>query len=149
MRRHRAQRVRRAGRVVATDLAVQRTDDQAIAAQQPDQQPPNRVVLHAVTSDRTRARQRVRSVESSAYDAVAEAGSALTTSAAEPGSDETCSRARCRSRRFTRLRTTALPTALLTTKPIRGPGSPTEASTPSARWTTTVRLPDRRPTRTA
>ena len=145
---HAAECVRRAGRVVAADLAVERADQQSVRTQEPDEQPSDRVVPHAVTSDRTRARQRARSAESSPLDAVADAGSARTTSTAEPGSDETCSRARCRSRRFTRLRTTALPTALLTTKPIRGSEVPADGSLASARWTTSVRLPDRRPTRT-
>ena len=42
----------------------------------------------------------------------------------------TCSRARCRSRRFTRLRTTALPTALLTTNPTRGRVAPASVGRP-------------------
>ena len=49
-----------------------------------------------------------------------QAGSARTTSAARPGSSSSaarCSRVRCRSRLFTRLRVAALPTALPTVNP--------------------------------
>ena len=72
------------------------------------------------------------------------AGSARITSTQEPGSDVSRSRARWRSLRFTRLRATAFPTALLTT-------NPTCASPSSIRWrcTTSVRDPAREPDRTA
>ncbi len=119
--------------MVATDLTVERTDHRAVGAQQHHQDE-----LHGST----RPTQRARSTRSSSYDDVAAAGSARTTSTAEPGSTPTCSRARCRRRRFTRLRTTALPTALLTTSPIRAGSSPSPAV---PRWTTRVREPDRRP----
>ena len=77
-------------------------------------------------------------------DAAAAAGSARTTSTAEPGSDARCSRTRCRSRRCTRLRVTALPTALLTTKPTRGLGR-RRLGLAGGRpgWATPARRPDR------
>ncbi len=133
------ERVGRAGRVIAAHLAVERADQRAVGTQEPDQR-----IFHDVTL----VRQRRRSASSSAEDADDDAGSARTTSTAEPGSPASagrCSRVRCRSRRFTRLRTTALPTALLTTKP-------TSAGWPGARtsrWTTRVLEPQRRPERTA
>ena len=131
------ERIGRAGGVIAAHLAVQRTDHRAVRLEETDQQE-----FHDVTL----VRQRRRSASSSAEVAVADAGSARTTSTAEPGSPASagrCSRVRCRSRRFTRLRTTALPTALLTTKPTRAgcPGGWT------SRWTTRVRDPQRRPDR--
>src|ERR1700752_280015 len=60
--------------------------------------------------------------------------------------------ARCRSLRFTLLRSTALPTALLTTKPTVGGvenAAPAGASAASgtSRWTTSARVPPRRPDR--
>lgn len=59
-----------------------------------------------------------------------------------PGSVGSSSAARCRNRRFTRLRTTAFPTALDTTKPTR------VEPVPQRPWTTRVGLPARTPCRT-
>lgn len=130
---HRLERVGRAGGVIAADLPVERADHRTVGAQESHE-----YELHGST----RPTQCARSTRSSSYDDDAAAGSARTTSTAEPGSTARCSRARCRRRRFTRLRTTALPTALLTTSPTRA-GASSSATDP--RWTTTVREPDRRP----
>lgn len=124
--------------MIAAHLAVQRADQRAIHLEESDQQRSHSVTL---------VRQRRRSASSSAEVALAVAGSARITSTADPGSPVStgrCCRVRCRSRRFTRLRITALPTALLTTKPTRAdcPGAWT------SRCTTTVREPQRRPART-
>jgi hypothetical protein len=67
-----------------------------------------------------------------AESAVAEAGNARTTSRVPGGSWSRRSRSTCRSRRVTRCRTTDPPTALLTTKPTRGPGWPPAGEEPSA-----------------
>lgn len=99
-----------------------------------------------------------------AESAVAEPGRARMTTRDPGGSVDTRPRIRCRRRRATRCRTTEPPTALLTTKPIRGPGGRTAGSvvgsvegsvvgstTPgSARSTciTTSLRPIRRPRRT-
>jgi hypothetical protein len=129
------ERVGRAGRVVAADLAVERADQETVGLEERDQE-----VLHRST----RFRQRSRSSPSSDQVASAAAGSARITSTHEPGSDVSRSRARWRSLRFTRLRATAFPTALLTT-------NPTRASPSSIRWrcTAIVRDPAREPDRTA
>ena len=98
----------------------------------------------------TRSAYGARSAPRDAYDASAAAGSARTTSAARPGSPSSaarCSRVRCRSRLFTRLRVAALPTALLTVNPtcvrrrLRRPGPPRGGPRGS-------REPARRPWRT-
>ena len=63
----------------------------------------------------------------------------------------TCARARCRSRRLTRLRVTAFPSAPLTTNPMRGPERPTPIASETtssgtcAAWTTSVGRLTRRP----
>ncbi len=139
---HRLEGVGRTGRVVTAHLAVQRTDCEPPCLQETDHE----VLHHCVT----RLRLRARSAPRASYDASAAAGRARTTSAARPGSSSSngrCSRVRCRSRRFTRLRTTALPTALLTVKPTSTGRA--EESRSTRRWTTTVGVPARRPDRTA
>ena len=80
-------------------------------------------------------------------DAEAAAGSARTTNRAPAGRVGSSGRTRCRSRRRTLLRTTALPTALDTTKPARAVEAC--AATSRSRWTTKVPRPARRPPRTA
>jgi hypothetical protein len=69
----------------------------------------------------SRPSTRSRSAARSAWRAPAAAGCARNTSKEPPGSEATCPRTSSRSRRFTRLRTTAEPTARLTTKPTFGP----------------------------
>src|SRR5487761_1066378 len=71
----------------------------------------------------SRPRTRSRSAARSAWRAPAAAGCARNTSRQPPGSQATRLRISSRSRRFTRLRTTAEPTARLTTKPTFGPAS--------------------------
>ena len=73
----------------------------------------------------------------------AAAGSALTTTSTDGDATGSDAAARCRSRRLTRFRVTALPTALETTKPARdgGPGFATAC-------TTSVSRPTRTPPRT-
>ena len=112
----RLERVGRAGRVVAADLAVERADQRAVEHAGGRSAGTSRRHPGADNGARSASQFRVRRGRD-------DAGSARTTSTAEPGSPASagrCSRARCRSRRFTRLRTTALPTALLTTKPTSG-----------------------------
>jgi hypothetical protein len=77
---------------------------------------------------------------------VAAAGSARTTIRASVGVEPSRSAVRCRSRRFTRLRTTAVPTALETTKPTNGPWLTAPVS--SLACSTRVRVPTRSPCRT-
>ncbi len=107
---HGLQSVGRAGGVVAADLTVQRADGEPVRLQQPDQG-----VLH-------RAPARA-SAASSCSASVAERDAVEPREVPAPrhdcpsGSVPTRSRIRCRSRRLTRLRSTAEPTALLTTKP--------------------------------
>ena len=120
------------------------------------------VAFAAVATDgvepllRSRPSVRSRSAPSSAALATAAGGSALMTSTADSGSDVSRSRTRCRSRRFTWLRVTAPPTALLTTNPTRGPvpgapvgntGEPGASASGTAMWTTIVRAPARAPRR--
>ena len=86
-----------------------------------------------------------RSRPSSVLDAAAAGGSARTTTSAPAGTRPSRARRRWRSRRCTRCRTTAPPTARLTTKPAR------VSSRPDRRATCTTRVPPaiRRPRRTA
>jgi hypothetical protein len=144
--RHRLERVRRARRVVATDLPVERTDREPVCLEETDQE-----VLHEPT---TRLRQRSSSSPRSRYVAPAAAGRARTTTTSPAASRSTRARIRWRRRRFTRLRVTAGPTARDTTKPTR-PGS--TRSSPlvalstfvAIQCTTTSGPPARRPRRTA
>ena len=71
----------------------------------------------------SRPSTRSRSAARSAWRAPAAAGWARTTSRQPPGSEASRLRISSRSRRFTRLRTTAEPTARLTTKPTFGRAS--------------------------
>jgi hypothetical protein len=142
--------------MVPADLAVERADQQPVGAQESDQQVLHRALAGDAAGRRSARPSRPRAASTSApswsYDDPADAGSARTTSTAARGRERIRDRRRCRSRRFTRLRVTALPTALLTTKPTCG----TECSTgPSSfavsvsRCRTTVRVPARRPLRAA
>ena len=153
---HRLEGVGRARWMVSADLPVERADQQPVGAKKADQQVLHRTLAVARTGRRDdrcrRSSAESRSPPSSAYDAPAAAGRARTTSTAVPGRLEMRSRARCRRRRFTWLRVTALPTALLTTKPTCGwacsTGRPASAG-PTSRCRTTVRVPARRPRRVA
>jgi len=93
---------------------------------------------HAVSTARSRSWPR------SADDAAAAAGCARTTSSAPSGSPSRRAATSARRRRLTRLRVTALPTALDTTRPTAGgPGSVVVV-----RCATSVPRPPRAPRRT-
>ena len=117
MHRDGAQRVRRAARVVATDVAVERADHQPVRLQKTDEKP-----LHALDRSARRPRALVQAPGRSELNAagdVAERGSARTTTSVPAGVVGSRSATRCRSRRRTRFRTTALPMPLDTTKPTK------------------------------
>jgi len=107
----------------------------------------------------SRPRTRSRSAARSAWHAVAAAGFARTTRRLPAGSESRCSRTKTRSRRFTRLRTTAVPTARLTIKPTfadssgRTPGQgtaiPESGESGTTRCPVIAGRPARRPSRTA
>src|SRR3954454_529465 len=88
-----------ARRMVPADLAVERADQQAVGAQQTDQQILHRTLAVACSERRrgrcNRSRAVSRSAPSWAYGAPAAAGSARTTSTAVPGSEEMRARVRC------------------------------------------------------
>jgi len=90
---------------------------------------------------------RSRSATRSAWRAPAAAGWARTTSRQPPGSEAIRLRISSRSRRFTRLRTTAEPTARLTTKPTFGPASVGTGPTGKSSAPETTEPPARRPER--
>ncbi len=109
---HRLECVRRARRVVPAHLPVQRADGEAIPTQQRHEDRPHQAPARCKAAWRSTSK-----VDAGASPA---GGSARTTTRQPDGSRSTCDRIRCRSRRFTRLRTTAPPTARLTTKPTSG-----------------------------
>ena len=116
---HRLERVRRAGRVVAADLAVQRADQRTgrpaagrSAGTSSSAHRPRPCRGPGPLRDNGRGRRRVPRTTRPRP-----AGAPGPRARSSPGATSRRSRARWRSRRFTRLRTTALPTALLTTKP--------------------------------
>ncbi len=140
----RLERVRAARRVEPAARPEQRADEPAVARDQPDQQPgrrrPRRLagprhfstrsLVHTAppcrrSSDRT---TRPSSAAKSAWLAVAAGGLARNTRRLPSGSDCRYPAIRWRSRRLTRLRTTAGPTARLTVKPTFG-GSATPSRT--------------------
>jgi len=127
VRLHCFERVRRARRVVPTHLPVQRADRESIRAQQRHQDG-----LHQAPARRKAAS---RSVSRAAAGASPAAGSARTTTRHPAGRRSMCDRIRWRSRRFTRLRTTADPTPRLTTNPTSGsPPRVTSGSTCTTRF---------------
>ena len=138
---HRLERVRRAARVVAADLAVERADQGAVGAQQPDQDVLHDAQRHRARVRRPAARQRASSAPSSALRRRRGARQRPDHQLGRrPGRSRQVIPDRWRSRRFTRLRTTALPTALPTTKPTRGPASPRPVAS-SSRCTTRAAPP--------
>jgi hypothetical protein len=140
MGRHGLQRVRRARRVIAAHIAIQRTDYRTVGLEQADQD-----VLHRATPI-TRARHRSRSPARVALDAPP-AGRRARITTRQDGSNRRRSRMRCRSCRRVRFRTTAPPTARPTIRPTWG--DPPGASADVARaCTTRVEQPARRPDRT-
>lgn len=104
----------RARRVVTTDRSQQRTDRPLIQLDQGKQR-----ILHRTPLPVSRSRAASRSRASCSWDASPEPGNARTTTRLPGGSTDRRSRTRWRSWRFTRVLTTAPPTALLTTKPAR------------------------------
>lgn len=134
------ERVGRTTRVVPAPRSKPRRNDQLIPAHQCGQRPGKRIARDAFCRHRTarrpsaegesvplrrksfcsaRRQQWRRSARRSAKVEPAAAGSARTTTDAESGSSGRSSAIAARSRRFTRLRCTAPPTALDTTKPTR------------------------------
>ena len=151
MHLHGLERVRRTRGVVPAHLAVERADRQAIELQKTDQQ-----VLHPCCpphSGKIRARHRSRSRARPADEEPAAAGRARITIRHPGGSGLIRARNRCRNRRLTRLRTTELPTARLTTSPKTGSPAPPVISGASTSplsvraWTTSDRDAARRPRR--
>ena len=152
-----------AGRVEPADRGEEGADEPAVAGHGNDEEPRRqcrhgfvcRVLLRcahywrAPTCRRSsRPRTRSRSAARSAWRALAAAGCARNTSKQPPGSEATRPRISSRSRRFTRLRTTAEPTARLTTKPTFGlASSGTRPVADSSRCPERVAPPARRPER--
>ena len=130
--------------MVATHLAVERADQRAVGAQEPDQRVLHRG--HHGPGETTGEAGPQFLGQLGARCEPAAAGSARSTTEVPGGQGRSGERRTWwRSRRLTRLRTTALPTALLTTKPTRGG----RLDVPSVwRCTTSVRAPARRPERT-
>ena len=98
--------------MVAAHLPVQRADRKSVRAEQRHQKD-----LHQAPA---RCKAAARSASRVAAGAPAAGGKARTTTRHPAGSRFTCDRIRWRSWRLTRLRTTADPTARLTTKPTSG-----------------------------
>ena len=135
----RLQRIGTARRVEPAARPEHRADEPPVYGDQPDEQPrrpigsrnfSTRSLVHTAppcrrSSDRT---TRPSSAAKSTWLAVAAGGLARNTRRLPAGSDCRYPTARCRSRRLTRLRTTAGPTARLTVKPILG-GSVTPSRT--------------------
>ena len=164
---HRPQRVRRTAGVVAAHVAVERADHQPLGLQQADQD-----VLHGAAAGLgvvrrvSRARacdQAVAKSTGTSSGAVAARGRARTTTLTGSVVRGSSAAARWRSRRRTRLRVTAFPTFLPTTKPTwagRAPDARSRVSScarrgprgrPPARyaaWSTRVGRPTRTPPRT-
>ena len=112
VRLHGLECVGRARRVIATYLPVQRADGDPVRAQQRHEEG-----LHQAPARRSAAS---RSASRATAGASPAGGSARTTTRHPAGSRSMRDRIRWRSRRFTRLRTTADPTPRLTTNPTSG-----------------------------
>ena len=141
----RADGIRRARGVVATGWRPHRRDDELVGPHEPDQWPcedsgrAHRNHPRPDNAGRTRSSARSRCRPSSSLVAVAAAGLARTTRSTPAGTRSSRPATWARRRRLTRLRTTALPTVLDTTKPTRG-GRPARASVVLP-WTTMSREP--------
>src|SRR4051794_16119996 len=135
-------------RVVLAHRPEQRTDRPLVQLDQSQQR-----VLHRAPPPSNRSMAASRSWASCAWSASPAPGSARTTTRLPGGNRATRSRIRWRSLRLTLLRTTAPPTALLTTKPARVGGALSPGAcgsvAPLRRWTTSDGRPARRPRRTA
>ena len=134
---HRLQRVRATRRVEPAPGCEQRADEAPVPVEEQDEKPGRgrwqlpglslccaRHGRCAPPCRRSKAPiTRSSSAARSAWRAVAARGLARTTNRLPSGRDPRYPRARCLSRRRTRLRTTAPPTARLTTKPTRAGSS--------------------------
>jgi hypothetical protein len=134
---YRLQRVRATRRVEPAPGCEQRADEAAVPVEEQDEKPGRgrwplpglslccaRHGRCAPPCRRSKAPiTRSSSAARSVWRAVAARGLARTTNRLPSGSDPRYPRARCLSRRRTRLRTTAPPTARLTTKPTRAGSS--------------------------
>ena len=137
-------------RLILADVSVKRRDEGTPAFDEANGQPregtnPPQRAPHATAVIRSPCRYRCshhRSFRSAWCHApsrsfatrpgsVAAVGRARTTTTVPSASSSTRGRHRCRRRRFTRLRVTALPTVLETTKPTRGASSDREVIGPS------------------
>ena len=137
--------ISRTGGVIAAHLAVQRADREAICPQQPDEHPFKGVEPHR-TPERDKAASRSLAREDA--DSCAARGSARITRRDPAGRSSRRSRIKWRRRRLTRLRTTAGPTALLTTNPTEiWAALPESPRTPGTTWATSVGLAERLPER--
>ncbi len=157
---HRLERVRTARRIEPAARRQQRADQPPVEPDQPHKsarqrrRPPDRVpgrfycLFHTAPPCR-RSRTRItepRSAAKSAWLAVAAGGLARNTTRLPRGRECRYPATRWRSRRRTRFRTTAGPTARLTMNPTRAGSSDSGRTT---RWPTTHARPARRPRRTA
>ena len=151
-----------AGRVEPADLREEGADKTAVANHGNDEKPcrhrrhglVSRAHLRCAHRWRaptcrlsSRPRTRSRSATRSAWLAPAAAGCVRNTSKQPPGSEASRPRISSRSRRFTRLRTTAEPTARLTTKPTFGAAHSGTGPGASSRYPDRVAPPARRPER--
>lgn len=137
-------RVLTARRVVTAAWPEQGGDPPLVEPNRRHQDKPDHGGHRAHTS---RSRAESRSAPSSLELAAAAAGSARTTTTAPTGSRANRGASWWRSRRLTRVRMTAPPTALLTTSPARGGGAGVAVETNTC--TTSSGRPARRPRRTA
>ena len=137
------QGVRGAAGVVAAHVPVQRADDQPVQLEEADQ-----YLLHGQSSRDTAADQAAEKSFGSRVGSLAARGRARTTMSTPTGVRASRSAARCRKRRFTRLRRTAESDGLGDdeTHPGRSESSSAESAQPA--WTTTVGREARTPDRT-
>jgi len=141
-----ARRVEAAGRgQPGRDPALVETHRDQCRASDPPGRRRERPAHRRRPADSTRDSAESTSGPSSALEAAAAWGSARTTTSAPAGIRSSRARRRCRSRRCTRCRTTAPPTARLTTKPTRA----SSRAPGRAKCTTRVPRATRCPRRTA
>jgi len=130
--------------VIATGRGQHRTDQLLVHPKRGQRQPPHLRTFFSSARCAIEVRQRSKSSLSCRKSASADAGFARTTRT-WPSRVPSRPRTASRRRRFTTLRVTALPTALLTTKPTLAGVTGDDAI---QQWRTTVRLEARLPWRT-